>query len=110
MLLKCPSYFKWIEWIGPAHTQPFPGKSVITINENGRMWKVTAYTDRQFIDPNLPHRNRLKVIKRKQTDEFYLQIINASNLDEGPYFCGNVNSLHNFHRYHLWNVLKMMSK
>ncbi|XP_052079698.1 hemicentin-1-like [Mytilus californianus] len=110
VLLKCSSYFEWMEWIGPAHTQTFPGRSVITIDENRRMWKVTAYTEGQLIDPTLPHGNRLKVIKRVQAHEFDLQIINASNLDEGPYFCGNVKSLYNFHRYHLWNVLKMMNK
>ncbi|CAC5423607.1 unnamed protein product [Mytilus coruscus] len=87
VLLKCSPTFRWMEWFGPAHTQISHEIPVVDMFGHRRMWKVTRYSQGKSIIPTLPHSNRLQVIKRMRTDDFDLQIINASILDEGVYLC-----------------------
>ncbi|CAC5379147.1 unnamed protein product [Mytilus coruscus] len=88
-----------MEWFGPAHTKISHKMPGVDMFGHLRMWNVTEYSQGQFIIPTLPHSNRLQVLRRMQTDDFDLQIINALILDEGLYFC--------WRSY--WYILKMIN-
>lgn len=100
VVLKCLSYSERMEWFGTAHTKIYRQIQVSDMFGHRRMWNITLYTDCQFIISTLSNRNRLRL------DNFDLQIINASILDEGLYFYGT-----SFYSYDgVWYILKMISK
>ncbi|CAC5379145.1 unnamed protein product [Mytilus coruscus] len=105
VLLKCSPTFGWMEWFGPAHTQISVEIPVVDMLGHRRMWKVTKYSQGKFIMHTLPHSNRLQVIRRMVTDDFDLQIINASILDEGLYFCEKTYRF----SHAVWYILKMIN-
>lgn len=85
VLLKC---LLDMQWFGPAHfNNSFNQPSVIDLNENRSMWTINRYTEGKSVSPTLPHHNRFKVVRRIQTGNYELQISNASDFDEGLYFC-----------------------
>ncbi|VDI54072.1 Hypothetical predicted protein [Mytilus galloprovincialis] len=99
VVLKCLSYSERMEWFGTAHTKIYRQIQVSDMFGHRRMWNITLYTDCQFIIPTLPNRNRLR------KDNFDLQIINASILDEGLYFYGT-----SFYSYDgVWYILQMIN-
>ncbi|XP_071150261.1 cell adhesion molecule Dscam1-like [Mytilus edulis] len=59
----------------------------IDIYGKQRQWSTSLYTNGLQMNPSLPHRKRLKIVKTKTTGDFQLQITNFSNNDEGLYIC-----------------------
>lgn len=86
VLLECQSDIRIPEWWGPGHFLIVREISVIDMHGHHKKWTISSYSYKTSINPFLPHRNRLQVIRRIQGGNF-LQIKNASIFDEGLYFC-----------------------
>lgn len=77
-----------VDWDGPNHEN----KEVTSKEEKDmygitRKWNVTRYVSKRYINPLLPHKERLQIVGNETIGQFYLQIQNVSTYDEGLYIC-----------------------
>lgn len=105
VLLECQSDFLIPKWYGPGHLHYDKEISVIDMHGHHKKWNISTYTYKHYINPDLPHRNRLQAIWRIQGGNFF-QINNASIFDEGLYFCQNYFMEEHSNYY----LLKLISK
>lgn len=77
-----------VDWNGPNHDN----KQVTSAEEKDmygitRKWNVTIYYSNGYLNPLLPHKERLQIVDNKTIGQFYLQIKNVSTYDAGLYIC-----------------------
>ena len=85
-ILNCKAKSNSIYWIGPAfnETSGYP-MNVSDIYGDIKEWRIDTYGSNNKTNPNLDHRNRIKIEKSDGT--FNLVIKNASKNDAGLYVC-----------------------
>ncbi|CAC5368465.1 unnamed protein product [Mytilus coruscus] len=93
VLLKCMTDANKADWIGPAQNNMSGSSPVEAIDIYGkrRKWNTSLYATCEQINPNLSHKNRLKIDDNEDTGDCNLQIRNFSKNDEGIYICHYIN-------------------
>lgn len=77
-----------VDWIGPNHeNKEVKAKEETDMYGITRKWNVTRYSSNGYINPLLPHKERLQIVGNKTIGQFYLQIKNVSTYDAGLYMC-----------------------
>ncbi|CAG2232728.1 CADM4 [Mytilus edulis] len=87
-ILPCMAGTFNVSWYGP--TQPKLGiTQEIETNIYGKRqnWNTSIYYNKVEFNPQLPHLNRLYIVRNRSKGEFDLRIKNVSLSDEGLYRC-----------------------